>query len=70
MVKQSTLRILFDVFDQYFQENSQQNGFGLGLTIVKEFCDKHQIDIKIIPLDDGTLFQLDLQKVIKKSAIS
>ncbi|WP_375723909.1 HAMP domain-containing histidine kinase [Arcobacter sp. KX21116] len=55
---------LFIVFDQYFQEDSNKTGFGLGLNIVKEFCDKNQIDIKIEPKENGTLIKLNLSKSI------
>ncbi|WP_419766842.1 sensor histidine kinase [Arcobacter sp.] len=55
---------LFIVFDQYFQEDSSKTGFGLGLNIVKEFCDKNQIDIKIEPKDNGTQIKLNLSKII------
>ncbi|RXJ82793.1 HAMP domain-containing sensor histidine kinase [Arcobacter sp. F2176] len=55
---------LFIVFDQYFQEDSSKIGFGLGLNIVKEFCDKNQIDIKIEPKENGTLIKLNLIKLI------
>lgn len=55
---------IFIVFDQYFQEDSKKSGFGLGLNIVKEFCDKNQIDIKIEPKSNGTLIKLNLSKLI------
>ena len=54
---------LFIVFDQYFQEDSSNSGFGLGLNMVKEFCDKNQIDIKIEPKKDGTTIKLNFSKV-------
>lgn len=55
---------IFIVFEQYFQEDSKKSGFGLGLNIVKEFCDKNQIDIKIEPKTDGTLIKLNLSRVL------
>ncbi len=55
---------LFIVFEQYFQEDSSKTGFGLGLNIVKEFCDKNQIDIKIEPKENGTLIKLNLIKLM------
>lgn len=55
---------LFIVFEQYFQEDSKNSGFGLGLNIVKEFCDKNQIEIKIEPLNNGTSISLNLSKTI------
>ena len=55
---------LFIVFEQYFQEDPKNSGFGLGLNIVKEFCDKNSIEIKIEPNKNGTLIKLNLSKVI------
>lgn len=55
-------KYLFDVFDTFFQEDSSKKGFGLGLSIVKEFCDKNKIAINIIPLEDGSRFELNLKK--------
>lgn len=58
---------LFDVFDRFFQEDSSKNGFGLGLSIVKEFCDKNKIAINIIPLEKGTRFELNLKRQLQSS---
>lgn len=57
---------IFMVFEQYYQEDTNQKGFGLGLTIVKEFCDKHAIEIKIDSLDAGTTFYLNLNAILSK----
>lgn len=38
---------LFIVFNKAYQENSSTEGFGLGLSIVKRFCDEHRIKILI-----------------------
>jgi signal transduction histidine kinase len=56
-------KYLFDVFDTFFQEDSSKKGFGLGLSIVKEFCDKNKIAINIIPLKDGSRFELNLKNI-------
>jgi signal transduction histidine kinase len=56
---------LFTVFDKAYQENPTTEGFGLGLSIVKKFCDREKIDIKIeSKLDIGTTFMLDLKRVL------
>ena len=54
---------LFIIFDKYFQENSSKDGFGLGLNIVKEFCDKNKISINIETLEDGNRFNLNLKSI-------
>jgi len=54
--------IICNIFNKYFQDHKAQ-GFGLGLSIVKEFCDKYGIDIKIDTSTKGTTFKLDLKKV-------
>lgn len=56
---------LFLIFEQYYQEDSQKKGFGLGLTMVKEFCDKHNIEIKIDSTSKGTTFFLNLSNILK-----
>jgi len=56
---------LFLIFEQYYQEDSQKKGFGLGLTMVKEFCDKHNIEIKIDSTSKGTTFFLNLTSLLK-----
>ncbi len=56
---------LFIVFDKYFQENSSKDGFGLGLALVKEFCDKNRISINIDTKESGNQFNLNLKNIIK-----
>lgn len=38
---------LFHIFDKYYQENSLSSGIGLGLNIIKSYCDRYKIEIKI-----------------------
>jgi len=55
---------LFHIFDKYYQENSLSNGIGLGLNIIKAYCDRYKIDIKIDSLKDkGSIFYLNLKGV-------
>ena len=56
---------LFIIFDKYFQEDSSKDGFGLGLSMVKEFCDKNKITINIDTLEQGNSFNLNLKSIIK-----
>ena len=59
---------LFHVFDKYYQENSLNSGIGLGLNIVKAYCDKYKIDLKIDSTKDlGSVFSLDLKGIIWQS---
>jgi len=53
------------VFDQYYQEDEHSNGFGLGLNIVKEFCDNNKILVSIKAHQEGTIVYLDLSKLHK-----
>ena len=55
---------LFIVFDKYFQEDSSKDGFGLGLAMVKEFCDKNKIIINIDTLETGNKFNLNLKYIL------
>lgn len=56
---------LFNIFDKYFQEDSSHKGIGLGLNIVKRYCDKYKIDIKIdSKKDEGTIFYLDFKGIV------
>lgn len=55
---------LFIVFEKYFQENPKNDGFGLGLSMVKEFCDKNKIIINIETLELGNQFNLNLKSIL------
>ena len=36
---------LLQIFDNYYQSNSTVSGFGIGLSMVKRFCDKNRIEL-------------------------
>jgi len=36
---------LIQIFDRYYQSNEKMNGFGIGLNMVKKFCDKNSISL-------------------------
>ena len=36
---------LLHIFDSYYQSNSSMQGFGIGLSMVKRFCDKNSIGL-------------------------
>ena len=64
--KEIDTKNLFVIFDKFFQEDSTKTGFGLGLYMVKEFCDKNKIAIKIEPTKEGNSFILSLKNIIKE----
>jgi signal transduction histidine kinase len=64
--KEIDTKNLFIIFERYFQEDSSKDGFGLGLNIVKEFCDRNKIAIKIVPSKDGNTFILNLTTQLAK----
>ncbi len=36
---------LLQIFDNYYQSNTNMQGFGIGLSMVKRFCDRHGIGL-------------------------
>jgi signal transduction histidine kinase len=64
--KEIDTKNLFIIFERYFQEDSSKDGFGLGLNIVKEFCDRNKIAIKIEPSKEGNTFILNLTTQLAK----
>ncbi|XOB60837.1 sensor histidine kinase [Campylobacterota bacterium DY0563] len=64
--KEIDTKNLFVIFDKFFQEDKSKKGFGLGLFMVKEFCDKNKIAIKIEPTKEGNSFILSLKNIIKE----
>lgn len=55
---------LFQIFYKYYQEDSYSSGIGLGLNIIKAYCDRYKIDIKIdSKKDEWSLFSLNLKGV-------
>lgn len=64
--KEIDTKNLFVIFDKFFQEDRTKSGFGLGLFMVKEFCDKNRIGIKIEPTKEGNFFILTLKNIIKE----
>ena len=56
---------LFKVFDRYYQSNSEKKGSGIGLSIVKAYCDEEKIFINIYSKKgDGTKVTLDLKNIL------
>lgn len=63
--KEIDTKKIFLIFDEYYQEDSNKKGFGLGLNMVKEFCDKNSIEIKIDSSKKGTKFYLNLSNILR-----
>jgi len=58
---------LFLVFDRYYQANSAHEGFGIGLNLVKAYCDEHKILLSIhSQKGHGTTIRLNLSNLICK----
>jgi len=58
---------IFKIFDRYYQSDNSNSGYGIGLNIVKSFCDEYKIDIKIVSKKDkGSKFILDLETITQK----
>lgn len=53
---------LLNIFDKYYQGDSDTKGFGIGLSLVKRFCDKQQIKLSIdSKVDYGTKITLEFK---------
>lgn len=57
------------IFEKHYQENPQSQGFGLGLNMVKDYCDKHNIFINIDVIEDGNIFKLNLKNILEKEIL-
>ena len=54
---------LVRVFDNYYQSNKNMQGFGIGLNLVKRYCDKNNIDLILESTKNiGTTVQLQFKK--------
>ncbi len=57
--------ILVKIFERYYQADRDKNGEGIGLALVKSYCDENSIAITIHSTrDSGTTVSLDLEGVI------
>jgi len=57
---------LLRVYERYYQGDSKKEGEGIGLALVKAYCDEENIDIQIqSQKNSGTTILLDLKKSIK-----
>jgi len=58
---------LIKIFDRYYQEEGSKEGRGIGLFLVKEFCDENGVSLFIrSQVGMGSEFTLDFAKIRKK----
>jgi signal transduction histidine kinase len=48
------------VFNKYYRESKDQNGYGLGLYIIKTICDKYNIKIEVFSYNNKNIFKYSL----------
>ena len=54
---------LLKIFDTYYQSNKNMQGFGIGLSMVKRFCDTHNIGLHFeSQVDIGTTVKLNFKE--------
>ena len=46
-----------NLFERFYRENDARGGFGLGLNIIKEICDKKDVQIEVDSQNNQTKFQ-------------
>lgn len=46
-----------NLFSRYYREDIARGGFGLGLNIVKEICDKNNVKTEVVSDDNHTIFR-------------
>jgi len=56
---------LLEIFDNYYQTNANMQGFGIGLSMVKRFCDKNDILLSFhSEKESGTQVELNFKNKI------
>ena len=38
---------LLQIYDNFYQSNTHMQGFGIGLSMVKRFCDEHKVELNV-----------------------
>ncbi len=57
--------LLVEIFERYYQADKNHHGQGIGLALVKKYCDEMKIDITLHSIkNEGTRITLDLRNVI------
>ena len=52
-----TIKDITKLFDRFYRENNSRGGFGIGLNIIKEICDKNKVTMEVESSDDITTFR-------------
>ncbi len=56
---------VFQIFDRYYQSDENSLGFGIGLGLVKNYCDRYKIKLHVdSKKGEGTTMQLDFSGVV------
>jgi len=45
------------LFDRFYRENDSRGGFGIGLSIIKEICDKNGVEVEVISKNELVTFR-------------
>ena len=60
---------LVQIFERYYQADTQRQGEGIGLTLVKAYCDEMGIEITIHSIKgQGTTVLLNLQNILQEQS--
>ncbi len=55
---------LIQIFDRYYQNDATVSGYGIGLALVKNYCDRHKIKLHVKSTKgEGTTMILDFQGI-------
>jgi len=58
-----TIKDTTKLFDRFYRENNSRGGFGIGLNIIKEICDKNDIKMKVESKDELTTFSYIFKEI-------
>ncbi|WP_373014049.1 sensor histidine kinase [Sulfuricurvum sp.] len=54
---------LMQIYDRYFQNDATMAGYGIGLSLVKRYCDRHRINLHVVSRPgEGTCVKLEFKK--------